>query len=358
MREVWGVCGPLPAAGLGHVAPHEHIVSDSSAQAVALHGAPAGQLAALGIAESERELLLAPVELSNLGWVRRHAMNVDNLALDDEDAAVESLQDFRRLGGTTVVECTPVGLHRDPLGLRRVAERSGVNIVMGSGWYLQDFHPPGLADATVDQLAERIVLDLTEGVGGTGVRSGVIGEIGTSWPIHPVERRVLEAAVRAQQVTGAAIQVHVGRDADAPTGCLDVLEEAGADLGRVSLSHLDRTLTTAAELERLARRGSYLELDMFGQESTYYPYGWFDLPNDAGRVRLLSALVEAGHLERLLISQDLGYKSLLPRWGGPGYAHILREVVPLLHRHGFSDTQVETITRSNPARWLTGGGPT
>jgi phosphotriesterase-related protein len=95
---------------------------------------------------------------------------------------------------------------------------------------------------------------------------------------------------------------------------------------------------------------------MFGQESTYYPYGWFEVPNDGARVRLLEALVERDLLGQLLISQDTGYRSLLPRWGGTGYAHILREVVPLLRRRGWSPADVDRLTRTNPARWLSRNG--
>lgn len=281
-------------------------------------------------------------------------MNTDNLTLDDENAAVASLTDFKNLGGSTVVECTPIGLGRNARGLQRIAERVDLHIVMGCGWYLHEFHPPTLTEATIGQLADRIMADLNTGADGTEIRSGFIGEIGTSWPIHPLERRVLQAAAKTQRATGTAIQIHPGRHPDAPIECIRVLAAAGADLRRVSLSHLDRTLVTVPELTGVAESGCYLEFDMFGQESTYYPYGWFDVPNDAGRVDLLAALISAGYRDQLLISQDLGYRTLLPEWGGPGYAHILREVVPLMRRHGFTPSDVDALTRHNPTRWLCG----
>lgn len=354
MTPVMTVRGPVDASALGHVAPHEHLLSNSSQQARDLYAGPAEQLVELGIAENERHLLVTDISLENHYWVRRHAMNCANLTLDDEDAVVESLLDFKALGGRTVVECTPIGLHRDPAGLRRIADRVDLNIIMGCGWYLHTFHPPTLCDASVQTLAERMLADLTDGADGSSIRSGFLGEIGTSWPLHPVEERVLEAAGQAQRSSGVAVQVHPGRHPQAPLGCVRVLDRVGADLSRVSISHLDRTSVTVAELAELASTGCYLEFDMFGQESTYYPYSWFDMPNDGDRVRLLGELLDTGAGDRVLISQDLGYRTLLPRWGGPGYAHILREVVPLMLRHGFTDADITALTRRNPARWLSG----
>ncbi len=354
MTAIQTVTGPVDHRALGHIAPHEHVLSSSAAQAIRLHRGPEEHLEALGIDIRDRDELVADITMRNHYWIRRHAMNVDNLTLDDEGAAVESLLQFRQAGGSTLVECTPIGLHRNPAGLRRISEQTGVNIIMGCGWYLHDFHPAELSTTAVEELTERILNDLTDGVDGTGIRSGIIGEIGTSWPIHPTERRVLQAAALAQDSSGVAIQVHPGRHPDAPAACLRVLDEAGADLTRVSISHLDRTILDYELLTHLAASACFLEFDMFGQESTYYPYGWFDVPNDGARVHLIERLLDRGLGDQILVSQDLGYRTLLPRWGGPGYAHILREVIPLMWRHGFAANDIDALTRRNPARWLSG----
>lgn len=354
MTEVMTVRGPVDGAELGHIAPHEHLLSDSSKQARELYNGPTERLTELGMAASEREMIIADITLDTHYWIRRHAINGANLTLDNEEAAGDSLLDFKALGGRTLVECTPIGLHRNAGGLRRIAERVDLNIIMGCGWYLHGFHPNELADSTVEDLQQHILGDLVKGVDGTSIRSGFIGEIGTSWPIHPVEQRVLQAAAGAQQATGVAMQIHPGRHVEAPMACIRLLEAAGADLSRVSVSHIDRTLVTVEQMTELAASGCYLEFDMFGQESTYYPYGWFDMPNDAQRIRLIGQLIDGGMGNQILISQDLGYRTLLPRWGGPGYAHILREVVPLMRRHGFTPADVGVLTRGNPARWLCG----
>ncbi len=352
IRVVETVLGPVDADQLGFVQPHEHLSSDSSAQARALHTASDEELRAAGIEPAQRQRLLEPIRMDNLGWIRRYVRNTDNLALDDEDAVVASLAEFRAAGGTAVVDCTSRGIRRNPQALRRISERSGVHVVMGCGWYIADFHPPEVAERAVEELAENMITELEVGVGDPGIKAGVIGEIGTSWPIHPDEEKVLRAAAVAAAATGAGMQVHPGRHPDAPKAALAILGAAGADLSRVSMSHVDRTVTSVPELVRLARSGCYLELDQFGQESTYYPYGDFDVPNDGARITMLRKLLDAGLGERLLISQDLGYKALLPRYGGPGYAHLLHDVVPLMRRRSFTEDEIEQITTHNPVRLL------
>lgn len=351
---VMTVCGPVPGHALGHVQPHEHLISDSSDQALRLHAGDDAGLQQLGIRPEDREQLVAPLDWESLRWVRRHAMNTHNLRLAGGAEAAEALTEYAGLGGTTIVDCTSIGLGRDPVGLRDLSVVTGVNIVMGCGFYVHDFHPANLEQQTEEEISATIVADLTVGADGTGVRAGIIGEIGLSWPPHPDEIRVLRAAARAQRLTGAGVQVHPGRHPDAPASALDVLEAEGADLSRVSISHIDRTIADVQAILDLAARGCFIELDMFGQESCYYPYGQFEVPNDAGRATVVARLLDAGRGDQILVSQDLGYRSLLSRFGGPGYGHILRDVLPLLARRGVSADDLNQIVHANPRSLLLG----
>lgn len=346
------VLGPVGADRLGHVQPHEHLSSDSSAQARALYAGSDDELRKAGLEPAHRARLLESIRMDNLAWIRRYVRNTDNLALNDEDAVVASLEEFRAAGGTAVVDCTSGGIHRNPEALRRISERCGVHVVMGCGWYIADFHPPEIGQLTIAELAEIMINEIEAGVGDSGIKAGVIGEIGTSWPIHPDEEKVLRAAALTATTTGAGMQVHPGRHPDAPEAVLSILESAGANLSCISISHVDRTLISISEMVRVAHRGCYLELDMFGQESTYYPYGDFEAPNDGARVGMLRELIDAGFGDRLLISQDLGYKALLPRYGGPGYAHLLHDVLPLMRRRSFTEPEIQQITVHNPIRLL------
>ncbi|MFI7124825.1 phosphotriesterase [Nonomuraea sp. NPDC050153] len=358
-RRVRTVLGDVEPSELGHTQPHEHVLSDMSTivrpwglEPVAGDASPPSSVRQ-EFPASVRARIAEPVRLDNYDWIRRAVLNLDNLRLLSEQDATDELVLYRAAGGGTVVDSTSVGLGRDPLGLARVSRGSGVHIVMGSGYYCRDYHPAGLADAPVEAVYEEIVADVRDGVGDTGVRAGLIGEIGLSRPVHPVEDKVLRAACRAQRETGAPLQIHPGRHPEAPLAAVRTVMDAGGDPTRVIMSHLDRTLWRAEDLLELARTGCYLELDLFGQESSYYAFNPdARRPNDRTRVEWLQLLIEAGFADRLLIAQDICQKVYLRRYGGPGYTHILENVVPLMRRMGMTEAEITTLTVTNPATAL------
>jgi phosphotriesterase-related protein len=330
------VLGPVAADELGHVQPHEHLLAD---------------LRRYAPADARDE------EITLQNWFRSRVDrdNRRDFVLDDVDLAVIELAAFHAAGGGTVVDATPVGLGRDPVGLRKIAERSGAHVVMGSGYYVAAFHPPEVATLARAEITERILTDVTEGV--DGVRAGIIGEIGLSWPPHPDELKVLDAAAAAQVRSGAALLIHPGRHVDAPMHHLRRAVAAGADPARTIMAHVDRTLFTSESMYALAGTGCVLEFDLFGSESSYYPPDpSVDLPNDGMRVRCIAALIEAGLGGQLLISSDICRKTQLTRYGGEGYGHILSRVLPLMLARGISAEEIDLITRGTPRRLLTFGG--
>ncbi|RBQ21008.1 aryldialkylphosphatase [Spongiactinospora rosea] len=361
-RRVRTVLGDVEPAALGHTQPHEHVLSDMSAIVRSWGTAPVASEAGrqAGVRQefpaSVRARAAEPIRLDNYDWIRRTVLNLDNLQLLSEQDATEELTHYRLAGGGTVVDSSPVGLGRDPLGLARVSRGSGVHIVMGSGYYVRDYHPAGVADASAEAIRDEIVTDVQEGVGDTGVRAGLIGEIGLSHPVHPDEEKVLRAACRAQAITGAALQIHPGRHPGAPLAAMRTIADAGGDPARVIMSHIDRTLWQADDLLELARTGCYLELDLFGQESSYYAFNPdARRPNDRTRVEWVQSLMAAGFTDRLLIAQDICQKVYLRRYGGPGYTHILESVLPLMRRMGLSAAEITTLTVTNPATALAVG---
>jgi phosphotriesterase-related protein len=334
------VLGPIPATDMGITLPHEHLIIDFTV----MFKEPE--------AEPDRALARQPVRLDNLGWVRRNfSSSLDNLRLDDESVARDELLLFRSAGGRTVVDPTNQGLSRDPRALARVARATGLNIVMGSGYYVAASHPPDMDAKTIDGISAEIVADVTTGVGDTGVRAGFIGEIGTTWPWTANERKVVQAAILAQRETGAPLMIHPGRHERLPLEIVELVRREGGDLGRTILCHIERTIVDPAVLLELAATGVYLEYDLFGLETSYYPYNpAFDMPNDAGRIRQILGLIEHGHLTQILMSHDIAYKHCLTRWGGYGYHHLLVSVVPRLRLKGLDDPTIQTLLVDNPRR--------
>jgi phosphotriesterase-related protein len=181
----------------------------------------------------------------------------------------------------------------------------------------------------------------------------MIGEIGCQAPWTSLEKRVMAGALLAMQETGAAVNVHPGRHSDQPQEVADFVRAHGADPGRVVISHIDRTIFDETLLLRLADTGVVIEFDLFGQEQSFYPLSDIDMPNDATRLRLIRILIERGHLDRVVISHDICYRTRLTRFGGHGYAHIFANVVPMMLRRGFSQAEIDAITIVNPRRLLT-----
>jgi phosphotriesterase-related protein len=334
------VLGPIDADAMGVTLPHEHLLIDFAV----MFREPA--------AASERGLAYQPVSLANVGWVRQNFnANLDNLRLLDEQTAQDEITLFKRAGGQTVVDPTNVSLARDPLALARIARATGLNVVMGAGYYVAAAHPADMDRRTEESIADEIVREVTLGVGDTGVRAGLIGEIGNTWPWTENEKKVVRAAVEAQRRTGAPLMIHPGRDQAAPMQILELIDKQGGDVRRTVMCHIDRTIADERHLLDLAATGVWLEYDLFGLENSYYPYNPdFDMPNDGGRMAQILGLIARGHEGQVLMSHDIAYKTSLTRYGGYGYHHLLVNVIPRLRRKGVDDAGIRRLLVENPRR--------
>src|SRR6266581_1157655 len=338
--QVQTVFGSIGAEEIGVTLPHEHLLIDFEVMFVE------------PTAPRDKERSREPVSLANLGWVRQNFnANRDNLRLTDEQVARDEILLFKNAGGRTVVDPTPRSLARDPLALARLARATGLNIVMGAGYYVAAAHPPDMNRRTVDDLTREIVADVTLGVGDTGVPSGLIGEIGCTWPWTDNEKTVMRAAVIAQRETGAPLMIHPGRHPRAPMEIAEFVQKEGGDLRRTIMCHICRTIADVRAVIDLAQTGIWLEYDLFGMENSFYPYNpSFDMPNDGGRMAHVLALVAAGHRDQILLSHDIAYKTSLVKYGGYGYHHLLVNVLPRLRAKGVDDAGLTRLLVENPAR--------
>jgi phosphotriesterase-related protein len=330
------VRGAIPAAALGPTLMHEHLLCDITPP----------ELKAQGHTEQ-------PITLENAFAVRYHwCRHYGNHILDSVDVAAEEADRFRKAGGSALVDLTTVGIRPDPAGLRAVSERTGLHVIAGTGFYVEGHAGERIADRSVDSLAAEMILGIHEGLAGTDVRAGIIGEIGVSDPWTRAERRVLAAAVIAQRATGASINVHPGRDAASPLSVVRSVREEEGDVERLVISHIDRTLFAEDEVVRLLDQGCVAEWDFFGIESSHYPFANVDLPNDGQRLTLIQKLMRRGYARQLAVSQDICTKTRLVRWGGHGYAHLLENVVPMMQRKGFSEAEIDQLLIHTPRRLL------
>ena len=169
--------------------------------------------------------------------------------------ALEEIRRFMLAGGGTVVDATDWDLGRDPLALARISRATGLNIVMGSGHYVPTFRPADMADRSEESITERLVRDISLGVGDTGIKSGLIGEIGNVHPSDDIQRKVLRASAQAQVETGAPILIHPGIEDTSSGEILDVLVAAGANPKHTIMGHLDYSVRDWGHLKALAETG-------------------------------------------------------------------------------------------------------
>uniref|UniRef100_A0A8C6USH3 N-acetyltaurine hydrolase n=1 Tax=Neogobius melanostomus TaxID=47308 RepID=A0A8C6USH3_9GOBI len=298
----------------------------------------------------------SPFQMQHMHWLRQNPYSChENLFLQQEtDAVREELLIYKQAGGGAIVENTTTGIDRDLPTLRQLAQDTGVHVIAGAGYYVDCTHSEATKRMTVEQLTDVIVSEVLQGADGTDIRCGVIGEIGTGWPITDSEKKVLRATAHAQTRLGCPVIIHPGRNPAAPGEVVRILQEAGGDIGKTVMSHLDRTIFDNGELLEFAKLGSYLEYDLFGTEMLNYPYMTdIDMPSDSQRVKVLSFLVKEGYEDKILVAHDIHTKNRLTKFGGHGYSHILKNIVPKMLTRGISQRQVDKILMDNPKRWLT-----
>jgi phosphotriesterase-related protein len=272
---------------------------------------------------------------ADLEDVRRRPWSYeDNLRLGDELVAEElGLIPSRR---PAIIDVTPVDIGRSPEGLRALAVKTGVQVFMGCGRYVEGARAGETAkDAAFYR--DEILRDLEEGV--DGVRAGVIGEVGVSNPITPLEEVSLRGAAQAQRESGAPLLVHIdGWDPNAHEA-LDIVESEGAELDSTLVCHLDWSVAMRSLDYQIGilERGVYIAFDTWGDE---LEYGGNQQPTDEQRIAALLELAERGHGERILHSNDISTKTQLSRYGGSGYLHIPAVVFPRLQERGLDEGEI------------------
>lgn len=303
MSAIQTVLGPISPDELGLTLPHEHVFSD-----------------------------LYEITMNS------------HLILSDPEVARYELGFFKESGGDTIVDQTVHGLGPDPVALQQVAEDVGINIIAGTGFYWEKFHPPWLRDMSDRDVAAMLVKDLTVGFYGTDIRAGILGEIGTHHRrVSAAEERVIRACAVAQRETGAPISTHalftrIGMEQ------VRLFEKAGANLDRLVIGHVDTTPDVDYHLE-LLQAGVWIAYDAIGQ---------LDKQSDERRADALVRLISAGYRDRILLSTDVGKRGALRSYGGTGYDHVITRFLPLLWDRGVTEEDTTALTVDNPRRLFAG----
>ena len=289
--------------------------------------------ASLGLTLMHEHLLIDRIHVSG---------DADHTVLDEELAILE-LGSFASRGGRTLVDLTLPAIGRNPEALARISAATGINIVMGSGFYHEAFYPAMVDHSSADALAASIIDEFDHGVAGTGIKPGIIGEIGSGTFVSAQEERVFRAVARAQKTVGCPVSTHaVGSTVGASQ--LDLLLEEGVEPGQVIIGHCDSVFDPDYH-EALARRGVWVQFDLLRAKTEW------DMNK---RVTLVAEFARRGFGDRMLLSQDVCMKSHLAAYGGHGYAGLFEHYLPRLLDAGLDQDVFDHALTVNPSRVFAG----
>ena len=330
------VLGEISEDKLGVCSSHEHIFID-------MRGC-------VDITGNEPECFYGKISAENRAEVFSDPYAIlDNALLEGIDAAADELSDFKKNGGDTVIDCTPDEIGRNPLALKTVSERSGVNIILGCGHYYHKAHAPYVKDATVNELALEMINDITVGIANTGIKAGIIGEIGTSAVITEDEQKVLVAAGIAGAETKKAIHVHTDLYTENGMEIIKILTGEGVAPEKICIDHID-VLLRPDYVRTLLDAGVYVEFDNFGKE--FYVSRERRFAYDLERIEMMKLLIDEGYGKRILVCNDICLKSMWLKYGGLGYSHILRTVRKMATDYGIGEELYKSILTENVRNFL------
>jgi phosphotriesterase-related protein len=336
------VLGPIDPSRLGPTSMHEHCLLDASVWASPPREAPPVD---------------PRVTIENLGFLRwNYDSLADNLRLEDPELTARELSALGPTPDAAIVDLTVIGLGRRIAELPAISRTAGVHIIVGCGFYVDAAHPDWVESCSVDQLAELIVGELRDGIDGTGIRPGLIGEIGTSNPPTDRERRIVRAAGAAAAQTGTAVNLHIDPFGRHAVAMIELLLDEDVPADRIVVSHLDSYLALDHGYHRaVADSGAILEYDNFGMEAFTSQHHDRLIRNntDLQRLEALGRLIEEGFAGQIVLGNDVYTKAQLRTFGGCGYDHVIKRIAPALQRYfGVSDDTTQQILIETPRRLL------
>ncbi|WP_416729910.1 phosphotriesterase family protein [Fictibacillus sp. JL2B1089] len=264
----------------------------------------------------------------------------EDTRLQDIEAVIEDLQHFKRLGGQSIIEVTNDGMGRDVTKLQEMSRRLDLHIIASTGCYKDPFVPDEKLTWNRDHLACWMISEIVEGIESTGIKPGVIGEIGSSLnEFKPIEVELFHGAIEAAKQSGLPLSTHTTLGTCALEQ-VELFQRENLPLNQVIIGHQDLNTSDEIVLEVLAS-GAFVALDTIGK--TNYR-------SDEDRLRSLLAFIGKGFEDQLLLSSDLTRRSHLTAFGGQGYDVVLRTFIPTLRQEGVAEDVINKLLVKNPQK--------
>lgn len=322
------VLGPIEPEALGVTSMNEHLLADSSK-----------------FLRPARELAPEPDRLTieNLGFLRWNYLGSrENLVLDEPLVAISELQHAAGLGLRSVVDVTPWGMGPRHADLPAIAQASGTQVAVAYGSYIARSLPDWIAELSEAEFEAHFHAVLADGIPGAGYKAAMLGLMGTSATIEPVELRALRGAARAAARNGATVSIRLDAASRLGPDVLKILTVAGLPPHRVLFSNVDKVMDDAYVAD-LGATGATLEV-AFGSES-YFGDAYRD-PTDAERLDFLLRLIEADY--PIVLACSVWTKGQLRGYGGMGYGHVVGRIVPALLRAGVTQERIDDMLVTRP----------
>ena len=267
---------------------------------------------------------------------------------------VDAFAQLRDFGVRTVIDPCPMDMGRNVEFCAEVAQRTGVNLICATGVYYEKAGSAYIFQSmSVEEITDIYVQEIEQGVGDSGIRPGVIKIATGAGAVSDFERKVLTAAGRASRQTGVPVLSHT-ENCTCGHEQIDIVTAEGVPAGRMLVGHIDGR--DDPDYQRsLAERGVYVGFDRFGLDR---------LISDDARMKNLKMLVDAGHRDRVMVSQD----SIQCLLGGlPGnvkvndlrdifpnsrLTHLFENIFPKLRELGVSQQDLDHIVDENPRTYF------
>ena len=274
---------------------------------------------------------------------------------------VDKLRELKELGVSTFVDPCPMDLGRDVEFMAEVAQASGMQIICTTGAYTErEGQTYTFGALPEEEIAAIYVKELTEGIGDTGIRAGLI-KVATGAPeISDYEAKLVRAAGRAAREVGCPVITHT-EHASAGPDQIALLTGQGMPAHRILVGHFDGRADHDYH-RSIADGGAYVGFDRFGITA---------LISDEARMDSVMQMVGAGYVESVCLSHDANCAAWLgrPVFGGrmvmtseqiaaamPEWeaTHLFRRILPRLRERGLSEADIDTMLRGNPRRYFEG----
>jgi len=344
MNDIQTTHGLIDLMNIDFICPHEHLLIDMTHEAI------------MPKSDDEQMLFNGPVTMNVLGLLRLNPYIIKtNLVLDSLELAVSEMHELKAIGCELLVDVTSIGLGRDARKIKMIAERAGIPVAVGCGFFTHDAVAKEYQDWDSEKIGSYIIDEIFFGIDDTGIMPGVIGEIGISKQIAPFEKRSLEGAAIAQRKSGLPIYLHTYPWSHSGLEAINLLINEGVPPERICVCHMDVTFDVDYLYKILSTR-AYVEFDNFGKEFYFlakdeaFAGGPFE--TDRCRIAMLARLLREGYGRQLLLANDVCLKSMLCAYGGLGYGHVHKNMIAMLIAEGATESDINLLITRNPQEFL------